>query len=96
MAQRKNEELAQRVSAVSEADLETARQEFETRLAAADRKVYALSKERDALRRGNEKLGAVQDLLKEKDDMITQARPRSASRLTWPCWSAHHSSGNAV
>ena len=60
---------------MSEADLETARQEFETRLAAADRKVYALSKERDALRRGNEKLGAVQDLLKEKDDMITQARP---------------------
>jgi len=64
---------------VSEADLETARQEFETRLAAADRKVYALSKERDALRRGNEKLGAVQDLLKEKDDMITQARPRALS-----------------
>ena len=73
-AQRKNEELAQRASAVSEADLETARREFETRLAAAERKVYALSKERDALRRGNEKLGAVQDLLKEKDDMITQAR----------------------
>ena len=79
-AQRKNEELAQRASAVSEADLETARQEFETRLAAADRKVYALSKERDALRRGNEKLGAVQDLLKEKDDMITQARPCSLPR----------------
>jgi hypothetical protein len=69
--------LAQRASAVSEADLETARQEFEARLAAADRKVYALSKERDALRRGNEKLGAIQDLLKEKDDMITQVlRPR--------------------
>ncbi len=69
--------MAQRASAVSEADLETARQEFEARLAAADRKVYALSKERDALRRGNEKLGAIQDLLKEKDDMITQVlRPR--------------------
>ncbi len=78
---------------MSEADLETARQEFETRLAAADRKVYALSKERDALRRGNEKLGAVQDLLKEKDDMITQARPRalsSAPARSCCCWTSHH------
>ena len=67
---------------MSEADLETARQEFETRLAASDRKVYALSKERDALRRGNEKLGAIQDLLKEKDDMITQVRACRRCRMS--------------
>lgn len=34
--------------------------------------VYALTKERDALRRGAEKLTSANDLLKEKDDIITQ------------------------
>lgn len=58
---------------VSEADLDAVRTEFETRLAASDRKVYALSKERDALRRGNEKLATLSDLLKEKDAIISQA-----------------------
>lgn len=59
---------------VSEVDLDAARAEFEARLAASERKVYALSKERDALRRGNEKLATVTDLLKEKDAIISQAR----------------------
>jgi len=34
--------------------------------------VYALSKERDALRRGSDKLTSATDLLKEKDDIIKQ------------------------
>lgn len=37
--------------------------------------VYALSKERDALRRGSDKLTSASALLKEKDDIIQQARP---------------------
>ncbi len=38
--------------------------------------VYALSKERDALRRGSDKLSSAAGLLKEKDDIIQQARTR--------------------
>ena len=34
--------------------------------------VYALSKERDALRRGADKLSSTSELLKEKDDIIKQ------------------------
>ena len=52
--------------------------EFEARLAASERKVYALTKERDALRRGSEKLSGLDDLLREKDSIITQARACSA------------------
>ncbi|KAL3150595.1 hypothetical protein ABBQ32_000402 [Trebouxia sp. C0010 RCD-2024] len=42
------------------------------RLGAAERKVYALVKERDALRRGSDKLSSAHDLLKEKDSIIAQ------------------------
>ncbi len=48
------------------------RVEFESRLGAAERKVYALTKERDALRRGADKLNSVNDLVKEKDAIIQQ------------------------
>ena len=34
--------------------------------------VYALTKERDALRRGSEKLNSINELLKEKDNIIAQ------------------------
>ncbi len=34
--------------------------------------VYALSKERDALRRGADKLSSTSELLKEKDGIIKQ------------------------
>ena len=54
------------------------RAEFEARLGAADRKVYALTKERDALRRGADKLVSANDLIKEKDAIIQQARARPA------------------
>lgn len=43
--------------------------------------VYALSKERDALRRGSDKLTSATDLLREKDDIIKQVR------FVRQCWS---------
>ena len=73
--QARNEELARKSAAISEEDLEAVRAEFEARLGAAERKVYALSKERDALRRGADKLNSANDLVKEKDAIIQQAGP---------------------
>ncbi|GLI69265.1 hypothetical protein VaNZ11_013798, partial [Volvox africanus] len=70
--QTRNEELALRTAGLSEADFEAVRSEFEQRLAAAERKVYALTKERDALRKGAEKLADYGALVKEKDDIIKQ------------------------
>jgi hypothetical protein len=46
--------------------------ELESRLAASERKVYALGKERDALRKSGDKLADASTLLKEKDDIIKQ------------------------
>lgn len=49
----------------------------------AHAQVYALTKERDALRRNSERLNSATDLVKEKDAIIQQAR-----RLFWchlPC-----------
>jgi len=40
--------------------------------------VYALTKERDALRRGAERLTGVGDLVREKDEIIKQARAAPA------------------
>ncbi|BDA43326.1 TATA element modulatory factor at C-terminar half [Coccomyxa sp. Obi] len=68
----RNEELALKSAAISEEDLEAMRAEFESRLGAAERKVYALTKERDALRRGTDKLNSINDLVKEKDAIIQQ------------------------
>lgn len=62
--QAKNQELACRTAKLSEADYEELRVEFEERLAAAERRVYALTKERDALRRGTDKLTSANELLK--------------------------------
>lgn len=73
--QAKNEELARKSAAISEEDLDSVRAEFEARLGVADRKVYALTKERDALRRGADKLNSANDLVKEKDAIIQQAGP---------------------
>ena len=72
--QARNEELARKTAAVSEEDLEAMRAEFQARLEGADRKVYALTKERDALRRGTDKLSSANDLLKEKDAIIKQVQ----------------------
>lgn len=70
--QARNEELARKAAKASEEDIKQLTEEYETRLGTAERKVYALTKERDALRRGNEKLTSATDLLKEKDNIIAQ------------------------
>ena len=44
--------------------------------------VYALTKERDALRRGSEKLNSVNELLKEKDNIIAQVCSSAATLPT--------------
>ena len=68
----KNEELVVKAAKVSEEDMAAVQAECERRLGAAERKVYALVKERDALRRGSDKLSSAHDLLKEKDSIIAQ------------------------
>ena len=70
--QAKNEELVTKAAKVSEEDMAAVQEECERRLGAAERKVYALVKERDALRRGSDKLSSAHDLLKEKDSIIAQ------------------------
>lgn len=70
--QTKNEELVTKAAKVSEEDMAAVQAECERRLGAAERKAYALAKERDALRRGSDKLSSAHDLLKEKDNIIAQ------------------------
>ena len=70
--QARNEELVIKAAKVSEEDMAAVQAECERRLGAAERKVYALVKERDALRRGSDKLSSAHDLLKEKDSIIAQ------------------------
>lgn len=71
----RNEELVVKAAKVSEEDMAAVQAECERRLGAAERKVYALVKERDALRRGSDKLSSAHDLLKEKDSIIAQVSP---------------------
>lgn len=70
--QGRNEELARKAAKTSEEDIKTLTDEYEARLGAAERKVYALTKERDMLKRGQEKLTSATDLVKEKDSIIAQ------------------------
>ncbi|XP_062089223.1 golgin candidate 5 [Humulus lupulus] len=56
----------------SDAEVETLREEYHQRVAALERKVYALTKERDTLRREQNKKSDAAALLKEKDEIITQ------------------------
>mmetsp|Transcript_7272 Transcript_7272/g.13648 ORF Transcript_7272/g.13648 Transcript_7272/m.13648 type:complete len:967 (+) Transcript_7272:118-3018(+) len=53
-------------------DLEATNEELSTRLGGAERKVYALTKERDMLKKDAEKKGDVSTLLLEKDEIIKQ------------------------
>lgn len=71
---------------VSEEDMAAVQAECGRRLGAAERKVYALVKERDALRRGSDKLSSAHDLLKEKDSIIAQV---PASLLNFACLPLH-------
>ncbi|GER52420.1 golgin candidate 5 [Striga asiatica] len=56
----------------NEAEIESLREEYHQRVAALERKVYALTRERDTLRREQSKKSDAAALLKEKDEIITQ------------------------
>ncbi|KAL5576465.1 hypothetical protein UlMin_018164 [Ulmus minor] len=56
----------------SDAEVETLREEYHQRVATLERKVYALTKERDTLRREQNKKSDAAALLKEKDEIINQ------------------------
>ncbi|XP_073035084.1 golgin candidate 5-like isoform X1 [Primulina eburnea] len=56
----------------NEAEIESLREEYHQRVAALERKVYALTKERDTLRREQSKKSDAAALLKEKDEIISQ------------------------
>ncbi|KAI3521595.1 hypothetical protein L1887_11066 [Cichorium endivia] len=56
----------------NEADMESLREECHQRVSTLERKVYALTRERDTLRREQNKRSDATALLKEKDDIISQ------------------------
>ncbi|EOY26816.1 Golgin candidate 5 isoform 1 [Theobroma cacao] len=56
----------------NEAEIESLREEYHQRVATLERKVYALTKERDTLRREQNKKSDAAALLKEKDEIINQ------------------------
>ncbi|XVF26777.1 hypothetical protein REPUB_Repub14bG0047800 [Reevesia pubescens] len=56
----------------NEAEIESLREEYHQRVSTLERKVYALTKERDTLRREHNKKSDAAALLKEKDEIINQ------------------------
>eukprot|EP00267_Zea_mays_P045627 XP_020397941.1 golgin candidate 5 isoform X3 [Zea mays] len=56
----------------SEAEMDSLKDEYHQRVATLERKVYALTKERDTLRREQNKKSDAAALLKEKDEIINQ------------------------
>ncbi|XP_051147757.1 golgin candidate 5 [Andrographis paniculata] len=56
----------------NESETESLREEYHQRVATLERKVYALTKERDTLRREQSKKSDAAALLKEKDEIISQ------------------------
>ncbi|KAL2609084.1 hypothetical protein R1flu_027657 [Riccia fluitans] len=56
----------------NDVELDALREEYQQRLGAAERKVYALTKERDMLRREQSRKNDSSILLKEKDEIIKQ------------------------
>ncbi|KAL8189325.1 hypothetical protein R6Q57_028891 [Mikania cordata] len=56
----------------NEAEVESLREEYHQKVSTLERKVYALTRERDTLRREQNKKSDVAALLKEKDEIITQ------------------------
>ncbi|XP_050232419.1 golgin candidate 5 [Mercurialis annua] len=56
----------------TDAEVETLREEYHQRVATLERKVYALTKERDTLRREQSRKSDAAALLKEKDEIINQ------------------------
>ena len=83
MLAKKAHELEQRVKELSSepggaAEAEAMRAEFQERLAAAERKVYALTKERDVLKREADRQGTASDALKEKEVLVEQVMAEGA------------------
>uniref|UniRef100_A0A0E0L5N6 TATA element modulatory factor 1 TATA binding domain-containing protein n=1 Tax=Oryza punctata TaxID=4537 RepID=A0A0E0L5N6_ORYPU len=58
----------------AEAEMDALKDEYHQRVATLERKVYALTKERDTLRREQNKKSDAAALLKEKDEIISQVR----------------------
>ncbi|GMY34307.1 golgin candidate 5 [Fagus crenata] len=56
----------------NDAEVESLREEYHQRVSTLERKVYALTKERDTLRREQSKKSDAAVLLKEKDEIISQ------------------------
>ncbi|XP_061951072.1 golgin candidate 5-like [Populus nigra] len=56
----------------NDAEIESLREEYHQRVSTLERKVYALTKERDTLRREQNKKSDAAALLKEKDEIINQ------------------------
>lgn len=56
----------------NDAEIESLREEYHQRVSSLERKVYALTKERDTLRREQSKKSDAAALLKEKDEIINQ------------------------
>ncbi|XP_042476769.1 golgin candidate 5-like [Macadamia integrifolia] len=56
----------------NESEMESLREEYHQRVAALERKVYTLTKERDTLRREQSRKSDAAALLKEKDEIINQ------------------------
>ncbi|XP_019247266.1 PREDICTED: golgin candidate 5 isoform X2 [Nicotiana attenuata] len=56
----------------NDAEVESLREEYHQKVSALERKVYALTRERDTLRREQNKKSDAAALLKEKDEIITQ------------------------
>ena len=52
--------------------MDTMRAEFQDRLSAAERRAYALQKERDSAKRAAEKATSLQDVIRERDVTIQQ------------------------
>ncbi|MQL81211.1 hypothetical protein Taro_013663 [Colocasia esculenta] len=58
----------------AESETDALREEYHQRVASLERKVYALTRERDTLRREQNKKSDAAALLKEKDEIISQIR----------------------
>ncbi|CAL9752002.1 unnamed protein product [Musa acuminata subsp. burmannicoides] len=56
----------------SEAEIDSLREEYHQKVSSLERKVYALTRERDTLRREQSKKNDAAALLKEKDEIISQ------------------------
>ncbi|KAI3777822.1 hypothetical protein L1987_47625 [Smallanthus sonchifolius] len=67
----------------SNADIESLHEEYHQRVSALERKVYALMRERDALRREQNKRSDSTALLKEKDEIITQVMAEGRQLYHW-------------